>query len=124
MASSYRAYSGDVPFVRGSLGDPGLAIAGPRADMYAFWGSPILVAALLLAVTGSIGLLPVSLQGPALIGLFAAANVVTFAHLIAVVPRAYFNQDVRRAHFRRVTIIPIVLLAALLASPPLLLCAV
>ncbi|HEU4651374.1 MAG TPA: hypothetical protein VFS49_08160 [Croceibacterium sp.] len=124
MASRYQAFPGEARFVQGSLGDPGLAIASPRADMYAFWGSPVLVAALLLAVTGLVARLPGSLQGPAMIGLFAAANIVTFAHLIAVVPRAYFNRDVRRAHFNRVMIVPVVLLAALLASPPLLVCAV
>lgn len=109
--------------MQGSLGDPGLAIAGPRADMYAFWGSPILAAALLLAAAGLDTLLPVSLQEPALVGVFVAINVLTFAHLIAVVPRAYFNRDVFGAHFKRVTIVPGVLLAALLVSPPLLVCA-
>lgn len=124
MASTYRGYSGEARFVQGSLADPGLAIASPRADMYAFWGSPILASALLLALAGFDTLLPVSLQAPALIGVFFAINVLTFAHLIAVVPRAYFNQDVFRTHFNRLTIVPLVLLAALLVSPPLLVCAV
>src|SRR5689334_19060389 len=104
MASTYRGFSGEARFVQGSLADPGLAIASPRADMYAFWGSPMLAAALLLALAGFDTLLPVSLQAPALIGVFFAINVLTFAHLIAVVPRAYFNQDVFRAHFNRLTI--------------------
>jgi hypothetical protein len=124
MASSYRAHAGEAGFVHGSLADPGLAIAGPRADMYAFWGAPVLVSALLVAIIAFDGLLPAPLQEPTLVGVFVVANVVTFAHLIAVVPRAYFNRDVRREHFRRVTIVPIVLLAALLVSPPLLVCAV
>jgi hypothetical protein len=51
------------------------------------------------------------------IGLFGFVSVLTWAHLIAVVPRAYLNPEVFAAYRRRLTIAPVVLIAALLVSP-------
>ena len=50
----------------------------------------------------------------------SAVSVLTFAHLIAVVPRAYLNREVFEANRRRLTIVPVLLVAALTLSPTLL----
>jgi hypothetical protein len=107
--------------IEGDLSDDGRAIGGARFDAFFFWGAP-LVAALVVWFWATTALLLPSAAGQGAIALLIGAiAVLTFAHLIAVVPRAYFNREVFASNRRRLTIVPLVLVAALLVSPQLLL---
>jgi hypothetical protein len=64
--------------------------------------------------------LPAAAGHAAIALLIGAVAILTFAHLIAVLPRAYFNREVFAANRRRLTIVPAILLAALFLSPALL----
>ena len=99
--------------IEGRLGDPSRAIGGPRFDAFFFWGAP-LVASLFIWLWASVALaLPAAAGHAAIALLIGAVAILTFAHLIAVVPRAYFNREVFAANRRRLTIVPAVLIAAL-----------
>lgn len=117
----------DTPpsLVRGSLLRADQAILGPRRDAILFWGAPL--AAFLLVhlwLRGWDALAPAGQLETPVAALFAAVGLLTWGHLIAVVPRAYLNPDVFAAHRGRLTIVPAVLLAGLLLSPTLLLIAI
>lgn len=106
------------PSQRASLTDPAAAILGPWRDALLFWGAP--VAALLVVqlwVFGWNAFASPQWATGAMMGLFGAIMVLTWAHLIAVVPRAYFNPEVFAAYRTRLTVVPVVLIAALLVSP-------
>lgn len=102
------------------LSDPRFAIGGPRFDFFLFWGVPLLalvcvqawldVALTLRQSTGE--------RMAGALGIFSA--VITYAHLIAVAPRAYLNREVFEANRVRLTVVPALLLAGLLISPILL----
>ena len=93
------------------------AIASPRVDALFFWGAP-LVAFALIAALGEATTLMRPAAGDALTrGTLAVVSIVTYAHLIAVAPRAYLNRDVFSAHRARLTIVPVLLVAAMVASP-------
>lgn len=109
------------PAIRGSLGDPSLAILGPRRDALLFWGAPI--AALLLVqawLWGWSALAPEGVAGLAALSMVGFVSVLTWAHLIAVAPRAYLNREVFAAYRLRLTLVPVLLLAALAISPAVL----
>jgi hypothetical protein len=104
---------------RGGLSDAGLAIGGPVFDAFLIWGAPLLA---LLGVTlwldGAATLPgPLAERSAGILAAFAA--VLTYAHLIAVVPRAYLNRQVFTAHKVRLTTAPVLLLGALILSPTL-----
>jgi len=106
--------------IEGRLGDPSRAIGGPLFDAFCFWGAP-LVASLFVWLWASVALALPGAEGHAAIALLiGAVGILTFAHLIAVVPRAYFNREVFAANRRRLTIVPTVLIAALFLSPAIL----
>ena len=108
--------------VAGSLADPARAIGGPRFDAFFFWGAPLVAAAFVWAWVLAATAMPDPL-GKSAIGLLVSGVVVlTFAHLVAVVPRAYLNRQVFADNRRRLTLVPLLLLAALFMSPPLLVC--
>ncbi|MBX3563308.1 MAG: hypothetical protein KF730_01910 [Sphingomonas sp.] len=103
--------------VSGSLADPARAILGPKRDALLFWGAPL--AAFLfvqLWLRGWDTFVPAAVSSQAVIALFGFVSVLTWAHLIAVVPRAYLNREVFTAYKLRLTIVPALLLAALFAS--------
>ena len=107
-----------APIRKASLADPGAAILGPWRDALLFWGAPIVALLLVQSwVFGWNAFAPPRLATGAMIGLFGAIMVLTWAHLIAVVPRAYFNPDVFGAYRKRLTVVPAALVAALLVSP-------
>lgn len=107
-----------------SLSEPRDAIGGPLFDALCLWGSPLLA---LIGVNMWLGL-ALNVAAPFGDGmartLATAAAILTFAHLIAVAPRAYLNRDVFAAHRIRLTLIPVLLIAALMVSPALLTVAV
>jgi hypothetical protein len=106
----------------GSLSDPGRAIGGPRFDALFFWGCPLVASALVWAwVLGATALPPAAGQS-AVLFLVYGVSVLTFAHLVAVVPRAYLNRQVFDGNKLRLTLVPALLLAALFLSPVLLVC--
>jgi hypothetical protein len=99
---------------------PALAIATPRVDALFFWGAPLLALLAIVALGAVAALLPPVAGGAVTRGTVAAMAIVTYAHLIAVAPRAYLNRDVFRAHRARLTIVPVLLLGAMLASTAVL----
>ncbi len=105
----------------GTLADPARAILGPKRDALLFWGAPL--AAFLfvqLWLRGWDALAPSALSRQAVVALFGFVSVLTWAHLIAVVPRAYMNAEVFAAYRLRLTVVPILLLAALFVSHTIL----
>ena len=123
MATSYPTGSEARPSLGTSLADPRLAIGGPRFDMLLFWGAPAIALLVVLTYVLAASFLPQDIRDIAIGGLFAGIAILTFAHLIAVVPRAYFNSDVLHSNLGRLTIVPLLLIVALIASPALLVCA-
>ncbi|WP_066800410.1 hypothetical protein [Sphingomonas soli] len=110
--------------ISGSLGDPSRAILGPKRDALLFWGAPL--AAFLfvqLWLRGWDSFAPAAISSQAVIALFGCVSILTWAHLIAVVPRAYMNPEVFAAYRLRLTIVPILLLAALFLSHTVLVAA-
>ncbi|RYD59742.1 MAG: hypothetical protein EOP60_01485 [Sphingomonadales bacterium] len=108
----------------GSLADPSRAILGPKRDALLIWGAPL--AAFLfvqLWLRGWDSLAPAAVSSQAVVGLFGFVSVLTWAHLIAVVPRAYMNPEVFAAYKLRLTIVPVLLLAALFLSHTVLVAA-
>jgi hypothetical protein len=123
MASIFPAQPGRAAPIHGRLSDTGLAIGGPGFDALLLWGCPLASALMVWLWIAGAGLLPSAPRAAAIAALGAGVSILTFAHLIAVAPRAYLNPDVFQSHRRRLTWVPILLVAALLASPQLLLCA-
>ena len=108
------------PLFEGRLTDGSRAIGGPVFDAFCFWGAPLL-ASLFVWLWASVALaLPRAEGRAAIVLLIGAIAVLTFAHLIAVVPRAYFNREVFASNRARLTVVPALLLAALFLSPALL----
>jgi hypothetical protein len=122
MASIYPIGAEGRARLHGSLADPAFAIGGPRFDALLLWGCPLLAALLVGLWLNLAAALPAALSQSAVGALAIAIVVLTFAHLIAVVPRAYLNREVFETNRLRLTIVPLVLIAALLASPTLLVC--
>jgi hypothetical protein len=99
------------------LRDPSRCIGGPGFDALLFWGCPLLAMLFVASWLGLASLLPTAqeLSVTGYLGFLSA--VLTYAHLVAVVPRAYGNAEVFAAHRIKLIVVPIVLLAALLISP-------
>lgn len=112
------------PIVTGSLHDTSRALISPRADALLFWGAPLAAFLLVQLWLRGVDLLASpAVEQRAVTALFAGVSVLTFAHLIAVAPRAYGNAEVFAAHRPRLIVVPLVLIAALLVSPTALLVA-
>ena len=105
----------------GSLADPRGAIGGPLFDALLLWGCPLASAILVWLWIGGAALLPPAAGEAAIAALAVGVSVLTFAHLIAVAPRAYLNREVFEANRRRLTVVPVLLVGALTLSPTLLL---
>ena len=101
----------------GKLADPARAIASPRLDALLLWGVPALVLAFMLLVLGLAEKIAPGGGSDASVGLFLLGVMLTYGHLVAVVPRAYLNKDVFAANRRRLTIVPVILVLALAISP-------
>jgi hypothetical protein len=123
MASIPIAQGARDGLVHGSLSDPARAIGGPRFDMLFFWGSPILASVLVWAWVLAAAAMPAAIGQQAVSLLLYGVAVLTFAHLVAVVPRAYLNRDVFVGNRARLLAVPVLLVAGLLLSPVLLVCA-
>ena len=99
------------------LSDARGTIMGPRRDALFFWGAPLLA---LLAV--KFWLAFAALQSVATGDIMASALlsfsiIITYGHLVAVIPRAYLNAEVFAANRARLTIVPVVLIVGLVLSP-------
>ena len=98
------------------LRDPSFAIASPKVDAWLLWGAPIAVLTALIlwlqAATFAFPGIKTQLHTYA----FLFATMITHAHLVAVAPRAYLNRDVFAANRFRLTVVPIILLAAMTLS--------
>ena len=98
------------------LSDSSKAIQGAGFDAVFFWGCPLVAllavkAWLALAITQSAATADAMTQA-----LWTFSIVITYAHLIAVVPRAYLNREVYAANKLRLTVTPVLLIAALSTS--------
>lgn len=92
------------------------AIASPLADALFFWGAPPLALAIIVALGLLAGAHPGAV-GDAITRLtIALVAIVTYAHLIAVAPRAYLNRDVFAAHPLRLTVVPVLLIGTMAVS--------
>ena len=120
MASIFPAETRPALRVHGSLDDPRLAIGGPRFDALLLWGCPVASALLVWLWIAAAGTLAPPARTLAVTALSVGVIVITFAHLIAVVPRAYMNREVFESNRRRLTWVPILLVAGLVGSPALL----
>src|SRR5258707_7196670 len=100
------------------LSDPKLSIISPRADAVFLWGSPAIALVIAWTWVRVAGMLPGAQGDHAITALVALVAILTYAHLVAVVPRAYFNREVFAAHRGRLTIGPLVLISTMLISTP------
>jgi hypothetical protein len=107
----------------GSLSDASYSIGGAHFDALLFWGIPFLALFFTQVVAYGALLMGTANANQMIEILVAAISVLTFAHLIAVVPRAYLNREVFSAYRTRLTLMPLVLIVALLSSPLLLIAA-
>jgi hypothetical protein len=105
------------PAIPAGLNDPDRSIGGPQFDAILLWGSPLIASLLVWAWADMASVLPHRAGAAAISLMSVAIGVLTFAHLIAVVPRAYLNVEVFSAHRRRLTVVPVLLLLLLFLSP-------
>ncbi len=118
-ATRPRWRSADRDFLA-ALRRPEQAIGGPLVDAMLLWGAPLLALFAILLLSIAATLLPRWAGAPIANAVIAGVGMTTYAHLIAVVPRAYLNRDVFRAHRQRLIVAPLLVVAALAASPFLL----
>jgi hypothetical protein len=107
-----------------NLARPDRAIGGPRFDALLLWGAPIVALAFTFLWVAAATAMPAAIGNRAVGVLVASVGIFTYAHLIAVAPRAYLNRDVFARHRIRLIAVPPLLIAALLLSPKLLACGV
>ncbi len=99
------------------LADPGRALVSPLVDALLLWGAPMVVLACLTLWLKGTELAFGAASSEVAVYAFFFATIITYGHLVAVVPRAYMNPDVFSANRFRLTVVPVVLIAALLISP-------
>jgi len=107
-----------------ALSRSGVAIGGARFDALLLWGSPMLA---LLAVYGWLGAARAFsplIRGHLTSTLVVGSLLITYAHLFAVLPRAYLNREVFEANRLRLTLVPLLLIAGVMLSPTLFAAAV
>jgi len=107
-----------------ALSRSGVAIGGARFDALLLWGSPMLA---LLAVYGWLGAARAFsplIRGHLTSTLVVGSLLITYAHLFAVLPRAYLNREVFKANRLRLTLVPLLLIAGVMLSPTLFAAAV
>ena len=99
MATSFQRVGDEIAATPATgLSDPKLSIISPRADALLLWGSPVIALVFTWAWMRIAGLLP-SAEGDHMVGaLVALVAILTYAHLVAVVPRAYLNREVFDRH--------------------------
>lgn len=100
------------------LSDPKLSIIGPRADALLIWGSPVIALVLAWSWMRIAGVMSPAGGDHMIAGLVALVAILTYAHLVAVFPRAYLNREVFETHRGRLTIGPLVLISTMLISTP------
>ncbi len=120
MASIYPVSNAPRDAFREALADPALAIASPRIDALCFWGAPAIALVFCTIWMLLASLLPLHDGEQATQLLLLLGGILTYAHLIAVVPRAYFNKQVFDDHRLKLTIVPVLLIAGLWLSDTLL----
>ncbi len=99
------------------LSDPKRAIGGVYFDALLFWGIPLIAFFCVSTWISAAGHMPDAQGAQMFITLSSFSAIITFAHLFAVIPRAYFNPEVFADHRFRLTVVPILLIVALIVSP-------
>lgn len=107
--------------IEGDLDDDARSIGNSRLDAFFFWGTPLWALLFVVAWATAALMLPEAVGQGALVALVVAVAILTFAHLIAVVPRAYLNAEVFASNRLKLTVVPVLLVAGLALSPALLL---
>lgn len=116
MASLAPALAPARPGLIAGLARRDRAIASPLADAILFWGAPPIACAIIVAL-GFAATAQAGAVGDAITrATIATVAILTYAHLIAVAPRAYLNRDVFAAHPLRLTVVPVLLIGAMLVS--------
>ncbi len=96
------------------------SIGGPWFDALLLWGSPALAFIFTVGWFALAAQLPPAANETAVAILAGAVAILTYAHLIAVAPRAYLNRDVFTRFPHRFVAVPLLLVLAFLVSPVLL----
>jgi len=120
MASIYPAEGVRRDAFREALANPALAIASPRIDALCFWGAPAIALVFCTIWVLLASFLPRHDGEQATKLLVLLGGILTYAHLIAVVPRAYFNKQVFEDHRLKLTVVPVLLIAGLWLSDTVL----
>lgn len=102
------------------LSDSRLAIGGANFDAFLFWGAPLLALLFVQLWLRAAIALPDPEPRMMVNVLVILSAVLTYAHLIAVTPRAYLNREVFESNRNRLTWAPVLLLIAFFVSPALL----
>lgn len=106
-----------------TLNDPARSVGRPLFDALLLWGSP-LIAYIAVALSMKIAdAFPGRIGSSVTTVVLLVSAVLTYAHLVAVAPRAYLNREVFEAHRLKLTIVPPLLLIALVVSPSFLIAA-
>ncbi len=108
------------PRLVAALRDREHSIGTPAFDALLLWGAPLIALATVVAVAALGNLLPGGTRPPLAHMLLGLVAILTYAHLFAVVPRAYLNADVFGSNRRRLTIVPAIAIAGLVMSPVIL----
>jgi hypothetical protein len=103
-----------------SLSDQRLSIQGPYFDALFFWGAPVLSLIFVQVWLGTALAFPKAMADHLANILVVLSVLITYAHLIAVVPRAYLNREVFGANRIRLTVVPVALVTAFVWSPTLM----
>ncbi len=102
------------------LSDPRFAIGGPRFDALFVWGAPLIALLFVQFWLRAAITLSEAASTSMAVWLVVFSAVLTYAHLVAVVPRAYLNPEVFKANRLKLTLGPILLLIGLFSSSALL----
>jgi hypothetical protein len=116
MASTFPATVAPRDEFGAALADPARAIASPRIDALCFWGAPAIALAFCAAWIMGASFLPHRAGQQATTLLILLGGILTYAHLIAVAPRAYLNKQVFADNRLRLTVMPALLLAGMWLS--------
>ena len=122
MASIYSIPDERVDHSLSALADPALAIGSPRLDALCFWGAPAISLIFAMVWIAGASMLPAPFGSQFGNALVFMVGILTYAHLIAVAPRAYLNKEVFAANRFRLTVIPVLLIALLSLSQTALIC--
>jgi hypothetical protein len=99
------------------LSNPARAIGGVNFDALLLWGIPLISLLFVMSWVNVAAILPDAVATRMFVMLSTFSVTITFAHLFAVIPRAYLNGEVFSANRFKLTVVPVLLIAGLIYSP-------